>query len=68
MVKNPPANEGDVSFIPGLGRSPGEGNDSPLHCSYLRDPMHGGAWWAKLHVVARELDMTLRLSMNVGIG
>ena len=33
--------------------------------------MDGGAWWAKLHVVARELDMTLRLSMNfkyVGIG
>ena len=30
MVENPPANSGDVSVIPGLGRSPGEGNGNPL--------------------------------------
>ena len=30
MVKNPPANAGDMGLIPGLGRSPGEGNDNPL--------------------------------------
>ena len=30
VVKNPPANAGDLSSIPGSGRSPGEGNDNPL--------------------------------------
>ena len=30
MVKNPPASAGDVGLIPGSGRSPGEGNASPL--------------------------------------
>ena len=34
MVKNPPANQ-DTSSIPGLGRSPGEGNGNPLQCSCL---------------------------------
>ena len=43
MVKNPPSNAGDVSLIPGLGRSPAEGNDNPLQYSYLRNPMDGGA-------------------------
>ena len=33
IVKNPPANAGDVGSIPGLGRSPGEGNGT--HCSIL---------------------------------
>ena len=31
VVKNPPANAGDVGSIPGLRRSPGEGNGNPLH-------------------------------------
>ena len=30
VVKNPPANAGDIPSIPGLGRSPGEGNGNPL--------------------------------------
>ena len=30
VVKNPPANAGDMDLIPGLGSSPGEGNDNPL--------------------------------------
>ena len=37
MVKNPPANAGDVGLISGLGRSPGEGNSSPLQDSYLEN-------------------------------
>jgi len=44
VVKNPPANAGDVrdaGWIPGLGRSPGEGHGNPLHCSYLENPMNG---------------------------
>ena len=39
VVKNPPANAGDVSLIPGLGRSPGEGNGSPVQYSCLGNPM-----------------------------
>ena len=40
VVKTPPANAGDASSIPGLGRSPGEGHDNPLQYSCLEDP-HG---------------------------
>ena len=37
-------NVGDPGLIPGLGRSPGEGNGNPLHYSYLEYPMDGEAW------------------------
>ena len=43
MVKNPSASAGDAGSIPGLGRSPGEGNGNPLQCSYLENPMDRGA-------------------------
>ena len=38
MVKNPPAYAGDAGSIPGLGRSPGEGNGNPLQYSCLKNP------------------------------
>ena len=41
MVKNPPANAGDEGSVPGLGRSPGEGNGNPLQHSSLGNSMHG---------------------------
>ena len=37
-------NGGDLGSIPGLGRSPGEGNGNPLQYSCLEKPMDGGAW------------------------
>ena len=37
---------GDLGSIPGLGRSPGEGNANPLQYSCLENPMDRGAWWA----------------------
>ena len=37
-------NEGDPGSIPGLGRSPGEGNGNPLQYSCLENPMDGGVW------------------------
>ena len=37
-------NEGDPGSIPGLGRSPGEGNGNPLQYSCLENPMNGGTW------------------------
>ena len=47
VVKNPPANTGDWDLIPGLGRSPGEGNGNPLQYSRLgKNPMDRGAWQA----------------------
>ena len=54
MVKNPPANVGDMGSIPGLGRSRGKGNDSPLHFSCLRNPMDRGAWRNTVHGVTKS--------------
>ena len=47
VVKNPPANAGDagdLDMIPGLGRSPGGGNGSPLQFSCLEITMDRGVW------------------------
>ena len=44
----------DLGSIPGLGRSPGEGNGNPLQYSCLENPMDGGAWWATVHRVAKS--------------
>ena len=53
-VKNLPANAGDLGSIPGLGRSPGQGNDNPLQYSCLENPMNRGAWWAAVRGVAKS--------------
>ena len=47
-------NAGDLGSIPGLGRSPGEGNGNPLQYSCLENPMDGGAWWATVHGVTKS--------------
>ena len=52
--KNLPANTEDVVLIPGLRRSPGEGNGNPLHYSCLRNPMDRGACWAIVHGIAES--------------
>ena len=49
MVKNLPANAGDIGeagLILGLGRSPGEGKGNPLQNSCLENSLGRGAWWA----------------------
>ena len=48
--------------VPGLGRSPGEGNDNPLQYSCLENPMDRGAWQATVHGVIKELDTAERLN------
>ena len=53
-VKASACNVGDLDLIPGLGRSPGEGNGNPLQYSCLENPMDGGAWWAIVHGVAKN--------------
>ena len=45
---------GDLGLIPGLGRSPREGNGNPLQYSCLENPMDRGAWWATVHGVAKS--------------
>ena len=52
--KESACNEGDLGSIPGLGRSPGGGNGTPLQYSCLENPMDGGAWWAIAHGVAKS--------------
>ena len=67
VVKNPPANAEDIrdtGLIPGLGRSPGEGNGNLLQYSRLGSPMDRGAWRATVHGVSEELDTILRLNNN----
>ena len=54
MVKNQPANVGDLGSIPGLGRSPGEGNGNPHQYSCLGNPMDRGTWQATVHGVAKS--------------
>ena len=44
VLKNPPANAGDLGWIPGLGRSPGVGNGYPFQYSCLENSMDRGAW------------------------
>ena len=47
-------NVGDPGLIPGLGRSPGEGNGNPLQYPCLENPMDGGAWYATVHGVTKS--------------
>ena len=46
--------EGHLSLIPGLGRSPGEGNGNPLQCSCLKNPMDRGPWQATVDGVTKS--------------
>ena len=57
VVKKPPANPGDIRYmgsIPESGRSPGGGYGYPLQYSCLENPMDRGAWWARVHRVAKS--------------
>jgi len=55
---DPPANIGAMGSIPGLGRSPGGGNNNPLQYSCLGNPMDRRAWWTIAHGVTEELGTT----------
>ena len=57
VVKNPPANAGDlrdVGCITGSGRSPGGGHGNPLQSCCLENPLDTGAWWATVHGVTES--------------
>ena len=52
--KQSACNVRDLDLIPGLGRSPGEGNGDPLQYSHLENSMDRGAWWAIVHEVTKS--------------
>ena len=54
VVKDPPANAGNMESILGSGRSSGEGSGNSLQYSCLENPMDRGAWWATVHGVAKS--------------
>ena len=54
IVKNPPVNAADMSYIHGSGRLLGEGHGNPLQCSCLENPTGRGAWRATFHGVAKS--------------
>ena len=68
MVKNPPANAGDIrdirdaGSIPGSGRSPEGGHGNPLQYSGLENPIDRGAWRATVHGVAKSQALPKQLS------
>ena len=53
-AKESACNVGDLGSIPGLGRSPGEGNGNPLQYSCLENSMDRGAWRATVHGVSKS--------------
>ena len=70
VVKNPPANEGDVRDVDSipweeLGRSPrGNHGNSPLQCFCLENPMDRGPWRATVHKVTQSQTPLKRLSTH----
>ena len=68
VVKNLPANAGDVSSIPELGRSSGVGNGNPLQYSCLKNSVDRGAWWAKVQGIAKsQMELSARIHTNTPI-
>ena len=68
VVKNLPASAGDtkdVGLIPGLGRSPGEGNGNPFQGSRLENPMDRGTWEATVPRVTKSQTRLKQLSSRV---
>ena len=67
VVKNPPANAGDIKdlgSIPGSGRSPGGRNGNPLEYSCLENTMDRGAWRATVHRVTKSQTQLKQLSTH----
>ena len=67
VLKNWPANAGDirdVGSIPGLGRSPGEGNGNPVQYSCLENPIDRRTWQATVHGIAKHQTRLKQLSTN----
>ena len=69
MVKNTPANAGDIrdtASLPGSGRSPGGGHSNPLQYSCLENPTDRGAWQVIVHRVAKSQTRLKQLRTKAG--
>ena len=67
VAKHPPTSvgdTGDTGLIPGLGRSPWEGNGNPLQYSCLGHSKDGGAWWARVHGVKSWTQLSTQAHMK----
>ena len=68
VVKNTPANAGDIrdtGSISRSGRIPAEGNGNPLQDSCLENPKDRGAWWAIVHRVAKSWTQLKQVSIHM---
>ena len=67
MVKNPPANAGDIrdgDSVPELGRCPGRGNGNPIRYSCMEHPMDRGAWRATVGMIGKSWTTTEAASLH----
>ena len=67
-MKNPPANAGDVGSIPGLERSPREGNGNPLQYFYLGNPTDRGAWQVTVHGITKSQTQLIMHAYPLWVG
>jgi len=58
IVKNKPVNAGDTRLIPGLDKLPRERYGNPLQYPCLENPMDRGAWWATVHGVEKQTQLS----------
>ena len=68
MVKNPPADAGDMGdagLTPGLGKTPGGGNCNPLQYSCLENSMDREAWWTTVHGVAKSWGVVIEKVLHL---
>ena len=54
----------DLGLIPGLGRSPGEGNGNPFQYSCLENPIDRGGWWVTAHGVRKSQTQPSEIKLN----
>ena len=66
LVKNLPANAGDMDSIPGSGKCPGEVNGNLFQYSCLENPMDRGAWQATVYRVANSPTLLKLLKLEQG--
>ena len=58
IVKNKPVNAGDTGLSPGSDKFPREGYGNPLQYPCLENPMDRGAWWATVHGVEKQTQLS----------